>query len=663
MAEENKNLQPVINDDSFVFVRDQGSTTKIKDEKMQTKSTTYARDAFKRFCKNKSSVVGAIIIAILMLGSIFIPIISPYKTTGTQNLELKLLNPKLFKAGTGWWDGCVSKTGVLSFNEETGEYGVNSEGNEFTKQTAIVSDFKKLEVVYYDYASHNFTGGTLRISTRDVGASDIYYRQYNGFEITADGEYTADIVMSTDESIVKETDFELAEYRIMLEVAATQKGTPTMYSVQDWSTDYPTDEEEPLQLNLSKVLSDNGLEKGNFCRLRFEIKNKAEKHQYLLFKNVLFSCADEEKAEDIKDFSIIDPNSTCLLTPADRGLWVSNGDSTVLRAEYASVRYRYDMYEHALGFTSGKVIGYQEINSYVEKGWMTIDWAKVRSNPSKADEYIEILSSRCPLTEDSEGHYITGYSKTTYAGQTIEQLTCNVQLYKYLGYKSMPKFVFGSDNNGRDLFTHCFRCLKNSLLLSICCFSICFVIGIIWGSVSGYYGGTVDLVMERITDLLAGIPSTIVLTLMLLLLGRKTVTFAFAVCLTGWIGTSSLTRTQFYRFKNRESVLAARTLGASDKRLIFKHILPNSLGTIVTSSVLAIPGFIFTEASLSFLHLGLDTGDSFGVILSENQTNLSKLPLLIFVPSIILCLLMICFNLFGNGLRDALNPTLKGGEQ
>ena len=189
------------------------------------------------------------------------------------------------------------------------------------------------------------------------------------------------------------------------------------------------------------------------------------------------------------------------------------------------------------------------------------------------------------------------------------------------------------------------------------------IIGLIWGSVSGYFGGTVDLVMERITDIISGIPWTVMMTLIILLLGNNIVTFAIALVMTGWIGTAGTTRTQFYRFRDREYVLASRTLGASDVRLIFKHILPNGLGTIVTSSVLMIPSCIFSEASISYLGLGLKGVDSFGVLFSEYQQYLGSYPMLIIFPSIIISLLMISFNLFGNGLRDALNPTLKGGEQ
>ncbi|MBR3618050.1 MAG: ABC transporter permease, partial [Acholeplasmatales bacterium] len=126
--------------------------------------------------------------------------------------------------------------------------------------------------------------------------------------------------------------------------------------------------------------------------------------------------------------------------------------------------------------------------------------------------------------------------------------------------------------------------------------------------------------------------------------------------------TAGRTRTQFYRFKGREYVLASRTLGASDMRLIFKHILPNGMGTIITSAVLMIPSVIFSESTLAYLRLGLTDLASFGVLLANNQQYISIYPNLIVFPAVIMSLMMISFNLFGNGLRDAFNPSLKGGE-
>ena len=241
-------------------------------------------------------------------------------------------------------------------------------------------------------------------------------------------------------------------------------------------------------------------------------------------------------------------------------------------------------------------------------------------------------------------------------------LVCDITYYKFLGYKKMPKFFMGTNESGYDLLKQCFKGLQTSLLLSIITFSVCFTIGLIWGSISGYFGGNIDLAMERFCDILGGVPWIVVMTLAIVLLGNNLGTFAMALCLTGWMGTAARTRTQFYRFKGREYVLSSRTLGASDSRLIFKHILPNALGTLVTSSVLMIPSTIFSEASLAYLQLGLQGVQSFGTILSDHQQYLGSYPFLILFPALIISLIMISFNLFGNGLRDALNPSLKGSD-
>ena len=139
-----------------------------------------------------------------------------------------------------------------------------------------------------------------------------------------------------------------------------------------------------------------------------------------------------------------------------------------------------------------------------------------------------------------------------------------------------------------------------------------------------------------------------------------------AFFLTGWIGVAGTTRMQFYRYKNQEYVLAARTLGAKDARIMFKHIFPNSLGTLITSSVLIIPGMIFSETSLSYLGIiNLNSGNltSVGSLLADGQASLMTWPHIVLFPAIFISLLMLSFNLFGNGLRDAFNPSLRGSEE
>ena len=188
-----------------------------------------------------------------------------------------------------------------------------------------------------------------------------------------------------------------------------------------------------------------------------------------------------------------------------------------------------------------------------------------------------------------------------------------------MGYTHMPRFIFGTDAHGYDIFKLAFSGLRTSLVLGLCTAAFCFIFGLIWGAISGYFGGNVDLAMERFCDILSGIPWIVMMTLFILHLGSNFITFFLALCLTGWMGTAGRTRTQFYRFKGREYVLASRTLGASDMRLIFKHILPNAMGTIITGAVLMIPSVIFSESTLAYLNLGLKNVDSFGVLLANNQ--------------------------------------------
>ena len=241
--------------------------------------------------------------------------------------------------------------------------------------------------------------------------------------------------------------------------------------------------------------------------------------------------------------------------------------------------------------------------------------------------------------------------------------------YRYTHNNMEPEFIFGTDAVGYDLAYRMAIGIRLSLILAVCIFAINFVLGALYGSIEGYYGGTTDLVMEFITYVLSGVPFMVTASLFQIHLAAKAgpiPSLLFAFILTGWIGTASLVRTQFYRFKNQEYVMAARTLGAKDARIIWKHIFPNTLGTIITSSVLAIPGVIFSESMLSYLgivNLGSSTTTSLGTLLSSASTVWTSRPHLMIFPAAVISLLMICFNLFGNGLRDAFNPSLRGTEE
>ena len=243
-------------------------------------------------------------------------------------------------------------------------------------------------------------------------------------------------------------------------------------------------------------------------------------------------------------------------------------------------------------------------------------------------------------------------------------------LHSYFQYKYgfEPSFLFGTTKMGQDMLTRLAAAARFSLLLAICVSAINLFIGAIYGAIEGYYGGAVDMLMERFTDILARVPFMVVATLFQLHLAKvvgPVISLLFAFVLTGWIGMASTTRMQFYRYKGQEYVLASRVLGASDWRIMFRHIFPNALGTIVTSTVLVIPGVIFSESSLTYLgivNLEGSTMTSVGTMLANGKDQLQHFPHVILFPALFISLLMISFNLFGNGLRDAFNPSLRGAE-
>lgn len=247
---------------------------------------------------------------------------------------------------------------------------------------------------------------------------------------------------------------------------------------------------------------------------------------------------------------------------------------------------------------------------------------------------------------------------------------CRVDYSEYYIYKNghTYNYLLGTTSIGQDLLVGIGKGARFSLLLAVFVSAINLTIGVIYGAIEGYFGGWADMVMERISDVLSGVPFIVVATLFQLHLASKVgvvPSFLFAFVLTGWLGVASVVRRQFYRFKGQEYILAARTLGAKDWRLMFKHIFPNALGTIITACVLVIPGVISTETMLSYLNIirmdGIEN-ISIGVLMSQGQASMQVAPHTLFYPSIFVSLLMISFNLFGNGLRDAFNPSLRGME-
>ncbi len=303
-------------------------------------------------------------------------------------------------------------------------------------------------------------------------------------------------------------------------------------------------------------------------------------------------------------------------------------------------------------------------------------WYKVDSSgaakPDKDGNLVPVYSKN---VENAGAEYhsirIAGDDGSyAYSAAKSGAIQCRVNYYNYYIYQygREPFYILGTNSMGQDLFSAIGIGARFSLVFATIVAVINLFIGLIYGSIEGYYGGAVDLVMERIADILADIPFVVAATLFQLHLAQKVgvvPSFLFAFVLTGWIGMAGLTRRQFYRFKGQEFILAARTLGASDRRLMFKHILPNSLGTIITNVALVIPGIVRSETSLTYLgiiNLSDFAGTSIGTLMSQGQVGMTTAPHGILYPSLYISLLLIAFNLFGNGLRDAFNPTTRGGE-
>ncbi len=221
-------------------------------------------------------------------------------------------------------------------------------------------------------------------------------------------------------------------------------------------------------------------------------------------------------------------------------------------------------------------------------------------------------------------------------------------------------YWFGSDMFGRDIWTRTWEGARVSLIIAIAAAVIDMLIGMSYGLISGYYGGKTDIIMQRCLEVANGIPRLVVVTLLLLVLQPGMVTIVIALMLTEWIGMSRIARAEMLKLKEQEFVLASRTLGAGSFFIIFKEILPNIIGPIITQVMFSIPTAIFTEAFLSFVGLGIPVPQcSLGSLISEGFNSFTTHPYQIIPPIVVMALLMLSFNLVADGLREALDPKMK----
>lgn len=231
--------------------------------------------------------------------------------------------------------------------------------------------------------------------------------------------------------------------------------------------------------------------------------------------------------------------------------------------------------------------------------------------------------------------------------------------YEIRGYED-DYFWFGTDAMGRDLWTRVWKGTQISLYIGILAAAIDMIIGVAYGGISAYYGGRVDNYMQRVIEVLVGIPNLVVVILMIILLNPGLIAITIALTITGWVGMARIVRGQILKLKGQEFVLASRTLGASDSRIITRHLIPNVTGMIIIQTMFTIPNAIFFEAFLSFIGLGLQPPlASLGTLIDDAFKSLQVYPYMLVYPSIIISLLMIAFNVLADGLRDALDPKMR----
>ena len=271
-------------------------------------------------------------------------------------------------------------------------------------------------------------------------------------------------------------------------------------------------------------------------------------------------------------------------------------------------------------------------------------WRRLKKNPVAMASLVvlALLIVMCII-----GPYIRGY----------DFVTKNVKM-KNQGVSA--EYWFGTDYLGRDLFSRVWMGARASIIIALVATALKLVVGTIYGAIMAHFGGWVDDLMMRIIEVINSLPSLLLTILIMMILGNNLFALLVALSITAWCSTARQVRGMIKQLKETEYVYAAEVLGAKPMHIISKHYVTNMLGILILNASTAIPGFIFTEAGLSFLGIGLTAPEiSLGVLISLGQQTIDFYPTQLLFPCLVLCIIVMAFNLLGDGLRDALDPKLR----
>lgn len=247
-----------------------------------------------------------------------------------------------------------------------------------------------------------------------------------------------------------------------------------------------------------------------------------------------------------------------------------------------------------------------------------------------------------------------------FSGQALNRGGKLIDKYAQANVPEGMYYYLGTDALGRDLLSRILYGTRISLIIAFVAATINLIFGVLYGITSGWFGGKIDTVMQRLLEIIAGIPSLVIVILMLLVLRPGLMSIILTIALTSWISMSRVVRAQTLRLKQQEYVLAAQVLGQRPLNIMLKHILPNMLGIIIVQVMFALPSAIFFEAFLSFIGIGIPApAASLGTLINDGYKTFRFLPHLMWYPAGVISILMLAFNLLADGLRDAFDPKMK----